>query len=130
MTAERIAELEEFIRIVKERDARIAELEAQLAAVDDVLICNWVGPRADGNYRKALADLIQGAMTEARELAAPHPDTARLDKVEALRLQIDNIEGPAAFPEDQWHIWQDDGETVAKGRTLREAIDALEGKDG
>ena len=33
-------------------------LKAALDQVDDVLVVNWVGPRVDGDYRKALHDLV------------------------------------------------------------------------
>lgn len=44
-----------------EYDLLLAErnrLKAALEQVDDVLVTNWVGPRVDGDYERALADLV------------------------------------------------------------------------
>ncbi len=52
--ADHAALLEELARMKGERDA----LKSSLDQVDDVLVVNWVGPRKDGDYKRALADLV------------------------------------------------------------------------
>lgn len=41
------------------------ELQRIVDQVDDVLIVNWVGPRVDGDYKKALYALRENAVNEA-----------------------------------------------------------------
>lgn len=38
--------------------AEFNKLKAIVDQVDDVLVVNWVGPRVDGDYKKALYDLV------------------------------------------------------------------------
>lgn len=63
-----IASLHEQVAAAKkalaEESNAADQLRSQLYAVDEVLIINWVGPRKDGDYRKALADLITTALRE------------------------------------------------------------------
>lgn len=42
-------------------------LKAALDQVDDVLVVNWVGPRVDGDYRKALHDLV-GSISKSQQI--------------------------------------------------------------
>jgi 23S rRNA G2069 N7-methylase RlmK/C1962 C5-methylase RlmI len=39
--------------------AEYKRLKVIVDQVDDVLVVNWVGPRVDGDYKKALADLVK-----------------------------------------------------------------------
>lgn len=62
MTAEGV---EQIARAMDEfAEQRTAELRSIVDTVDDVLVVNWVGPRKDGDYRKALADLVQDALRD------------------------------------------------------------------
>lgn len=55
----------EMLRVERDEAIRTrVELEAALTQVDDVLLVNWVGPRKDGDYHQALADLTAAAIQE------------------------------------------------------------------
>lgn len=47
-------ELTSMLELISE-NKRLRKIVDQ---VDDVLVVNWAGPRVDGDYRKALADLV------------------------------------------------------------------------
>lgn len=54
----------ETVDMLREIAARMETLINLLEEIDDVLIVNWVGPRKDGDYRKALANLISINVSE------------------------------------------------------------------
>lgn len=53
--AEKTEPLSDALQAANKR-AEVAE--AALHQVDEILVVNWAGPRKDGDYRKALADLV------------------------------------------------------------------------
>lgn len=139
---ERIKELE------RERDAALSKLEQ----VDEILICNWVGPRKDGDYRKALQDLISTSIREHNDplisesaklsedrnaelrdrLARAESDTKRLDWLGSRGREMHtNSEAFNTFTEEYMRPQSDDNWSVGvnregwhDGSSLREAIDA------
>lgn len=76
----------------------IAQLEAEcerlrriVDQVDDVLVVNWVGPRKDGDYRKALADLITFNIQIENDPAVSLTAKMRQIELESLRLECKRL---------------------------------------
>lgn len=69
---------------IAERDS----LRQQLDQVDDVLIVNWVGPREDGDYRQALADLVRNSIQEHDDPAISEVADKRRKELDSLRQQL------------------------------------------
>lgn len=48
----------------EELAGKLEQAQRIVNIVDDVLIVNWVGPRIDGDYKRALGDLVTSAISE------------------------------------------------------------------
>jgi len=57
--------------------------------VDDVLIVNWVGPRKDGDYRRALADLVTQSIQIHDDPAVSEIAAARKQEYDRLRSELE-----------------------------------------
>ena len=68
-------------------DKRIAELEAALAQVDDVLIVNWITAE-EGNYRKALHDLVQFNIQIENDPAVSETARVRTNEIAKLKREL------------------------------------------
>ncbi len=69
--------------VAAQRDA----LKASLDQVDDVLIVNWVGPRKDGDYKKALHDLVGQGIAIENDPSVSETAKARADELDALKAE-------------------------------------------
>lgn len=89
-----------------------ARLQAIVDAVDEVLVVNWVGPRKDGDYRKALHDLITQNIKEHDDPAISEIAQQRQALLEACRglvLEVGEAES-----------WLKDTETFDKAKVALE----------
>lgn len=64
------------------------KLQDSLDQVDDVLIVNWVGPRKDGDYSKALADLVDFQVKIENDPCVSMEAKWKLDELCDLHLEI------------------------------------------
>lgn len=62
-------------------------------AVDDVLVVNWVGPRVDGDYRRALADLVTFAIQIHDNPEVSEVARERAEQLVARGSRIETLEG-------------------------------------
>lgn len=60
-------------------------LQKNLDQVDEILTVNWVGPRVDGDYRKALHDLITRCIDIENDPRVSSTAKARQDELNDLR---------------------------------------------
>lgn len=75
-----------------DEDAEIARLQKIVNDVDDVLVVNWVGPREDGDYKKALANLIQQNIIEHDDPSISESAAARISELATLRTRAESAE--------------------------------------
>lgn len=78
LQAEHAKEIE---KLMGERDAALASL----SQVDEVLVVNWVGPRVDGDYTKALADLVTSSIQIHDDPAVSEVAAKRLEEITRLK---------------------------------------------
>jgi hypothetical protein len=86
--------------------ARIVAMLNAIEEVDDVLVVNWVGPRVDGDYRKALHDLVTRAIAIEND---PQVSESAAKRKAELRAAL----GDRALPHDM---------TVATMKAIAELV--------
>lgn len=100
-----------------ERDAAIQRAESAeeiVQTIDEVLVVNWVGPRVDGDYRRALGELVANAATKhddpsLDEAAALHQSTiaAQTEEIRVLRDALEHTKGFLKHREDSQEVCYD-----------------------
>lgn len=107
-----------------ERDAKATELQRIVNQVDDELVVNWITVK-DGDYRKALRDLVAQGIQIENDPAVSSTAKARQEEMAALQSRITELEdalkllepffkSDALMNRTNWHFAPARGERVQR----------------
>lgn len=107
--------------LLNENQRLTSELEAakdSLRQVDEVLVVNWVGPRKDGDYTKALADLVTFNIQIHDDPQVSEVAAKRKQEYDALREGLKQLVMAAQALSRNADSWEDLNEALSAAQAL------------